>query len=185
MLIIDRDRPMVYLTRWVQHYIMIWVKFLTPANQKHWIWSCGESGLCNPRPRLLGGEVVVGSSSGKCIHVMALENKLQDKTKKKINCKEKWHSVGKMTFSRSKRSPANSPHKGQWRGALMFYLICAWTNGWINNRDARGLRRHRAHYDVTVMVGWIFNTKQTHHTSNLWVRYGPSFLGIWRKIITK
>ena len=23
------------------------------------------------------------------------------------------------------RSPVNSPHKGQWRGALMFYLICA------------------------------------------------------------
>ena len=29
---------------------------------------------------------------------MSLENKLQDKTKKKINCKEKWYSVGKMTF---------------------------------------------------------------------------------------
>ena len=22
------------------------------------------------------------------------------------------------------------PYKGQWRGALMFSLICAWTNGW-------------------------------------------------------
>ena len=30
-------------------------------------------------------------------------------------------------------------------------LICAWTNGWVNNRDACDLRRHRAHYDVTVM----------------------------------
>ena len=27
------------------------------------------------------------------------------------------------------RSPVNSPHKGQWRGALMFSLICAWING--------------------------------------------------------
>ena len=26
------------------------------------------------------------------------------------------------------RSPVNSPHKGQWRGALMFSLICAWIN---------------------------------------------------------
>ena len=25
------------------------------------------------------------------------------------------------------RSPVNSPHKGQWRGALMFSLICVWT----------------------------------------------------------
>ena len=32
------------------------------------------------------------------------------------------------------RPPVNSHHKGQWRGALMFSLICAWTNGWVNNR---------------------------------------------------
>ena len=49
------------------------------------------------------------------------------------------------------RSPVNSPHKGQWRGALMFKLICAWTNGWVNNRKAGDLRRYRAHYDVIVM----------------------------------
>ena len=49
------------------------------------------------------------------------------------------------------RSPVNSPHKGQWRGALMFSLICAWLNGWVNNREAGDLRRRRAHYDVTVM----------------------------------
>ena len=42
----------------------------------------------------------------------------------------------------------NSPHKSQWRGALMFSLICAWMNGWVNNREAGDLRRHRAHYDV-------------------------------------
>ena len=27
------------------------------------------------------------------------------------------------------RSPVNSPHKGQWCGALMFSLICVWING--------------------------------------------------------
>ena len=43
-----------------------------------------------------------------------------------------------------------SPHKGQWRGALVFSLICAWTYGWVNNRDAGDLRHHRAHYDVIV-----------------------------------
>ena len=41
------------------------------------------------------------------------------------------------------RSPVNSPHKGQWRGALMFSLICAWINGWVNHREAGDLRRHR------------------------------------------
>ena len=49
------------------------------------------------------------------------------------------------------RSPVNSPHKGQWRGALMFSLICAWTKGWVNNGDAGDLRRHRAHYDIIIM----------------------------------
>ena len=49
------------------------------------------------------------------------------------------------------RSPVNSPHKGQWRGALMFSLICTWINGCVNNCETGGLRRHRAHYDVTVM----------------------------------
>ena len=49
------------------------------------------------------------------------------------------------------RSPVNSPHRGQWRRALMFSLICAWINGWVNNGEAGDLRRHRAHYAVTVM----------------------------------
>ena len=49
------------------------------------------------------------------------------------------------------RSPVNSPHKGMWRGALTFSLICAWINGWVNNCEAGDLRRHRGHYDVIVM----------------------------------
>ena len=47
--------------------------------------------------------------------------------------------------------PVNSPLKGQWRGALMFSLICIWINDRVNNREAGDLRRHRGHYDVTVM----------------------------------
>ena len=50
------------------------------------------------------------------------------------------------------RSPVSSTHKGQWRGILMFGLICAWMDGWVNNREAGDLRRHRVHYDVTVML---------------------------------
>ena len=45
--------------------------------------------------------------------------------------------------------PRHWPFK--WRGALMFSLICAWLNGWINNRESGDLRRHPTHYDVTVM----------------------------------
>ena len=49
------------------------------------------------------------------------------------------------------RSPVNFHHKGQWRGALMFSLICAWTNGSVNYRDAGDWKSRRAHHDVTVM----------------------------------
>ena len=53
-------------------------------------------------------------------------------------------------------SPVNSPRKGQWRGALMFTLICAQINGW-GTRVAGDLRRHRDHYDVMCRKGWWCN----------------------------
>ena len=61
------------------------------------------------------------------------------------------------------RPPVNSPLKGQWRRVLMFSLICAWMNGWVNNRETGDLRRHRAHYDVIVMtcqkLGWSWHPR--------------------------
>ena len=48
--------------------------------------------------------------------------------------------------------PVNSAHRGQWRGALMFTLICARINDWVNNREAGDLRRLLDHYDVSVMA---------------------------------
>ena len=53
------------------------------------------------------------------------------------------------------RSPINSAHKGQWRGALMFSLIFTWIKSSINNREAGNLRHHRAHYDAIVMNSMI------------------------------
>ena len=66
----------------------------------------------------------------------------------------KWKNVPRYwPFVRGiHRSPVKSPHKGQWRGALMFPLICFWINGWVNNREAGDSRRYRSHYDVTVMI---------------------------------
>ena len=40
------------------------------------------------------------------------------------------------------------PNKDQWRGALMFYLICAEIKCWVNDGDAGDLRRHPTQYDV-------------------------------------
>ena len=54
-----------------------------------------------------------------------------------------------------------TPHKGLWRGALMFN--CASTNGWVNNKDVGDLRRNRAHYDVTVIWWeWPHNWLHTY-----------------------
>ena len=53
------------------------------------------------------------------------------------------------------RSPVNSPHKGQWRGALMIGLIRALINSWVNNGEAGDLKRHCAHCDVIGMeMSW-------------------------------
>ena len=67
---------------------------------------------------------------------ISMTNKLE------VNIRTWWHHQMK-TFSAllaicegNHRSPVDSPHKGRWRRALLFSFICAWTNGWANNRDA-------------------------------------------------
>ena len=67
------------------------------------------------------------------------------------------------------RSPMNSSHKGQWRGALMFSLTCTWINGWGTIGEAGDLRRHHAYYDVTVICSQIGTISPTifHWNSNL------------------
>ena len=68
-----------------------------------------------------------------------------------------------------------SPHKDQWD--LIFSLIWAWINEWVNNRDACDLRRHRTHYDVIVM----FTT--TTKTSLSWwacIVNGDAFSMYWQ-----
>ena len=42
--------------------------------------------------------------------------------------------------------------KSQWRRASMCSLICARTNSWAYNRVVGDLRRHRAHYGVTLLM---------------------------------
>ena len=60
------------------------------------------------------------------------------------------------------------PHTGQWRGALMFSLICAWINGWVNNREAGDLRCYRAHYDVIVMAGTLSCSQVSASHLKMW-----------------
>ena len=72
------------------------------------------------------------------------------------------------------RSPVNSLHKGKWRIALMFSLICTWINGGVNNHKASDLRHDGTHYDVTVIM-WM----------GPWWRYAKiphSFIQPWGRL---
>ena len=60
------------------------------------------------------------------------------------------------------RSTANSPRKGQWGGALMFSLICARINSWVNNREAGDLRHQRGNYDVIVVECFLWIKSQIY-----------------------
>ena len=65
-------------------------------------------------------------------------------------------------------------HKGQWRWALTLSLICAWSNGWANNRDTGDLKRHRAHYVATVMI-WQLEAYILKFESNFGSCMGPDW----------
>ena len=81
-----------------------------------------------------------------------------DKISMKFQLVSSWWRHQMETFSAllaicAGNSPVSGefPAKGQWRGALMFTLICARMNVWVNTHDAGDYRRHHAHYDVIVM----------------------------------
>ena len=73
------------------------------------------------------------------------------------------------------QSLVNSLHKGQWGGALMFSLICAWRNSLANNGDAGDLRCHHAHYDVIVMLIFVIWTTHVLWTIFQHFRIDPLF----------
>ena len=53
-----------------------------------------------------------------------------------------------------RQATSHAPIWTKHLGPLVFSLICAWTNGCANNRDASDLRHHRAYCDVTVMKSY-------------------------------
>ena len=80
------------------------------------------------------------------------------------------------------RSPVNSPHKGQWRGALRFSLICAWIKrlskqwrGWWFETLSCPLWRHRDDFlsngDIWVRFNVLTTTTEnpTHAATNNWI----------------
>ena len=65
----------------------------------------------------------------------------------------------------------NSPVTGEFQRPVMrsFDVSLIWVsiNGWVNKGEAGDLRRHRAHYDVTVMSWNISNIFRT-----IWTQFG-------------
>ena len=53
----------------------------------------------------------------------------------------------------------------------MFSLICVWINGWVNNREAGDLRRHRDHYDVNVMRSCVVDKTSEMFVTSYSVTY--------------
>ena len=107
----------------------------------------------------------------------------------------KWKKISRCwPFVREiHRSPVNSPHKGQWRGALMFSLICVWINCWVKSREAGDLRHNRAHYDAIVMYYPIYmkviaeTSKQQNsimtQTTCICLRCASKWLTSWNSLI--
>ena len=114
------------------------------------------SGFLIIRKRLISNKCLITSRTLQQYHIY-WSNPDKYGWKNQMNPHHPWPRHQMETFSAllilcEGNSPVigefpSSPHKGQWRGDLMFSLICTW----INNRETGDLRRHRAHYDVTVM----------------------------------
>ena len=89
------------------------------------------------------------------------------------------------------RSPVNSPHKDQWRGALVFYLIFDWINSRVNHRETGDLRRHRAHfrrhrahYDVVAINPVNHLDLDTHAvTWTLWTLKSPTMRQFLQQLV--
>ena len=127
----------------------IWWR-ITAKNNANWIWIAKEKKL-----RIVALKPIcylhfeVGVGGGGATWDIHLTETHKPKSRHDDVIKWKYFSRYYPFVRGIHRSPVNSTHKGQWRGALTFSLIRAWIS---NSHDAGDLRRHCAHFDVTVMT---------------------------------
>ena len=134
---------------------------------------------CYTNHHLMSACWLGGISSSKTMFKRRLQNELKQH---KVTW---WHLQMKILSAILAICAWNSPVTGEfhlqrpWRGALMFSLICAWINGWINNREAGDLRRHRTHsYGVTTKIQWVNNDSSSRWSRpNIVVEYNA----FWKK----
>ena len=86
--------------------------------------ACQSKGNLLPWCLILSQDIVTHLKTGR-LYIQSTDPRLSNEFQ--------WFPDGVIKW---KHFPRYWPHKGQWRRALVFSLICAWTYGWANNRDA-------------------------------------------------
>ena len=136
---------------WSQCHVRFCPGSVSSNQQQHWQWICRNNGSLSSWKK--------NCKNITCTTSASINDTILDVL---------WWRHQMETFSAllalcagNSPVPVNSPHKGQWREALMFSLICARINDWVNNREAGDLRRHRGHYDVIVMLLCFFSVVES------------------------
>ena len=114
-------------------------------------------------------------SQGICDHSIGLGNR--SATHRWVHDDVIWwkHFPRYWPFVREIHRPSGNSHqKGQWRGALMFSLICAWINSWVKDREAGDLRRHQteAQYQYKIPVKYADIQRCEYQSSCIIYLYG-------------
>ena len=138
-------------TGWVEEWRSYWIKAGTPSHEIWALLHCLQ--VLSPQFRQFHGTWCTAHTAHHAHNSLWPSDTIWRQHDDVIKWK---HFPRNWPFVRGiHRSPVNSPHKGQWRGALMFSLICVWINDWVHNREAGDLRRYLANYDVIAMETWV------------------------------
>ena len=109
-----------YITRYNAHSLDIWRKIYTVMmNIDGLLQNCSIFRRKPFSEKQFGSNVLIGAENSIYSIFSANSQKIHDDVIKWKHFPRYWPFVRGIH-----RSPVNSPHKGQWRGALMFSLIC-------------------------------------------------------------
>ena len=143
-----------------------------------WIMACRLFGV-----KPLSKPVLGFNEIPQCIHCMIKFVKISmDSSETAVLelCHQTKTFSALLTFCEGKPSVTGG-FPSQWPVTWSFDVICVWTDVWVNNQFAGdlNLRRHRAHYYVTVMVytslrilrdyrrvTWVWHLLNTIHSSS-------------------
>ena len=67
-------------------------------------------------------------------------------------------------FVENSSVPGEFPAQRPVTRSFDVFFDLRWINGWVNTREAGDLRRHRAHYDIIVMILCNSFTQDKNHT---------------------